>query len=1856
MPSVDNRVVEMRFDNKDFESDVSESISSLDKLKRALNFKNSGDGFEELGKSAEATTSKVDGLRVITEQLFRNIGNEIYQLKNQFIGLVKSMSTDQIAAGMNKYEQKTSSVQTILNATGLTLDEVNEKLERLMTYSDETSFGFTDMTAALQTMTASGGDLDTLVPMLMGIGNATAYAGKGAAEFSRVMYNLNQAYSLGYLGTMDWRSIEGAGVASKQLKQTLLNVARELGRGDYAMEQFSEALTKKVFDKEVMEESFRRFAEVTLEAERLVNEERFETFSEAYDYLEKTNFADLYDGVAFKAARAAQEAKTFREAIDATKDAVSSGWMETFELIIGDYEEAKRNFTWLANELWKVFASGAETRNDIIRLWKAGGGYEKLWESIRNFWDGFMGIRSRIKDVFSEIFPGLTPERLLDLTDKFYNFSVRFKERFGVIEEALDSVSDAGERMAETFKNKLGLSLVNSAPGEIVDDIGELADEADEYTMRLARTLEALDELEAAVWAGEYGTGEERRRLLEEQGYSYELVQNAVNETAGSAFRFAIAEGDLATAMAIVNGEYEGQVDNLGAIKKGLHQTNGEGSDTVGWLSDLTDILNGVKSAVELVVEAAKLLYKYIITPVWNFLVKAFKSLLHVLAPFSRAFTNFVNKLKESKTVSKNIEKFISWLKDLWIYLKEQENFKKFLGYIGEFKQNLSTIKDSWLERITNFFDKFVEWDIQLPDIEGIAQWFDDMIGHINPVIEQLKEFDGLWEKIKSFFSNLDLSSVTNFGTSLAHGIGEFFRTFSSDKELQEATSGFFKTLWNQLVQDLSEIDLNEVLSTIFKAGSTAILFRLGWSISGFFTNTNNIISGSVGIFEKLGSILNSFSRMINATTFLEIAIGIGILTAAIFALSKIDSEKLANISVDLSLLIGTIALLVKVIGGLFKGDKIRQAFKNFGTISFINIKLSKLGTLLLGLGFALAGLALAVKVISNVQKENHNLFGVFLFITGIITIVGALAFALNAMNVNGNKMLKLSGAFAIFAIGMDILLGAIYGISNLAANLYSNKIGVALWSAFSIIILIMVGFGAMMAIANKVQHPVAIAFGFLIMAAAMNIMVAALIPLSESITSENWWHILVGVGAIAAVILAMGIAVNMINKNSYHTSKTSTGIKTLYALAVGIAAIGAVLWALKGQKFKDLIGPVGAIAILVTVLAGIAVVIGLVAGHVPLLAVGFALFAAILLSFGAALALAGVGALAFAKALDILADNSADLKKVGRNLAQGVIAFIDELNKNWDTIATFINSVIEEVIGLLILKKSSIVDTGAGIVKAVGDKVIKLIEGSSGPIILALLVLLGVLMDQFDKDIPSIVEYIVLILAKIVNGVAGALNDHGGLLVRAVFNLAKALIGTLVFGLNDAINAAVERGGAAAIILKLFSASAFQEYGKRQGFSVGDIFSDDGADAVFEVNAINIMKGNTANSISDLNDELDKEISVTRAHLSESREGLRLIASDVETSFLDIKEAILSAEDSVDINGITIIGDRLRRLKMAIKAGALNENTIGDYIPELLKQEAEAASSGTNILSSIVDDVTDNGSWTAHDILSHFDSREDALSALGPWILGSEEGFNEGLERLGEDGMYALLNGLTSDELARNGATDWLSTDMINTLLDNWDSHSPSRVMIALGNDVFEGFIIGLNGKRESARMTALSICSSLFNIIKSKAMEFGRVVYEELPEKIQTRTIEAFNAVVARISEAIDGNFDMTPVIRPVLDLSEIQNGGARIGSILGMNQYAFNPNLGYSMVRANNIVASAGTVGLNNTNMTEMLDSMRKEMTVLENENRTMLNYMSRYMPYIPELANMKVTLDKNKLVGELAPAIDSRLGDRARLVRG
>lgn len=371
---VDSRVVEMRFDNANFEKNTKQTISTIDRLMEKLQFKGAEKGFEKLDTAAkdvdfapmqtslDRLESKFSSLNIVATTALVNITNKFVDAGEK---LVKSLSIDQVASGWDKYTEKTSNVQTIMNATGKSIDQVNGYLNKLMWYSDETSYSFSEMTSALSQMTAAGGNIDKMIPMIMGIANATADAGKTGFAFQSTIRNLTQSYSAGHLQLQDWKSLNLMGTATKALKQELIDTAVELGtlkKGEVTIGTFESSLSKKWANTKVMEKTFEKYASMMEAAYEMTQKNKGMTSSEALEKL-----SGQYGELAERAALAAQQATSFGQAIDSTKDAVSSKWMAVFETFFGNKEEATETWTELSDRLYDIFVPSIDGLNERLK-------------------------------------------------------------------------------------------------------------------------------------------------------------------------------------------------------------------------------------------------------------------------------------------------------------------------------------------------------------------------------------------------------------------------------------------------------------------------------------------------------------------------------------------------------------------------------------------------------------------------------------------------------------------------------------------------------------------------------------------------------------------------------------------------------------------------------------------------------------------------------------------------------------------------------------------------------------------------------------------------------------------------------------------------------------------------------------------------------------------------------------------------------------------------------------------------------------------------------------------------------------------------------------------------------------------------------------------------------------------------------------------------------------------------------------------------------------------------------------------------------------------------------------------------
>lgn len=519
--TIDQRVVEMRFDNQQFERGVSTSLSTLDKLKRALRFDGASKGLEDISAAAKGVnfaplTSAVEtvqrgfsALEVIGVTALANITNSAVNAGKQ---LVKSLTIDQVTAGWDKLSQKTTSVATLV-AQGYDMSTVEEQLGRLNWYTDETSYNFTDMVENISKFTATGKGLEESVTAMEGIANWAALSGQNANTASRAMYQLSQAMGAGVMRMEDYKSIQNVSMDTDEFRQKALDAAVALGtlkknadgtyeslinnQGAFTKSQFAQHLTQDAwFTSDVMMKVFNDYSSAVDQIYEYA-EEKGITASQAIEEL-----GGSVDEFGLKAFLAAQEAKTFGDAIDATKDAVSTGWMNTFELIFGNYEEQRVLWTDLANVMYDVFASGAEARNELLSEWKDLGGRDLLVESFWNTWnavfggiadDGteIVGVLSTVKTAFREIFPEATAQDLYQFTEKLRDLTEKFK----MTDETAENLNNTFEGVFAVFgMAKQGIEAVLKGLAPLGDAFLDLGGSALSFTGSIGEWLAGMND------------------------------------------------------------------------------------------------------------------------------------------------------------------------------------------------------------------------------------------------------------------------------------------------------------------------------------------------------------------------------------------------------------------------------------------------------------------------------------------------------------------------------------------------------------------------------------------------------------------------------------------------------------------------------------------------------------------------------------------------------------------------------------------------------------------------------------------------------------------------------------------------------------------------------------------------------------------------------------------------------------------------------------------------------------------------------------------------------------------------------------------------------------------------------------------------------------------------------------------------------------------------------------------------------------------------------------------------------------------------------------------------------------------
>lgn len=915
MPNIDERVVKMTFDNQQFEKGVSQSLKTIDDLKKALELDKMGESLKGLESATAAVNSSLTSIEQNAQRVanvFSPIGRviqrELDQIADSAIRATKEIAAwttglAGLSAGQAKYEAYTKAVQTITNATGKSVKDVGVILNKLSKYTDETSYDFSSMVDNIGKFTSVGVELERAEAAMEGIANWAAKSGAGKQAANRAMYNISQAMGTGSMMIRDWMSIENANMATKEFKEIAIETAKELGTLAETGEYAAGATAKNIVNFQTFRETLR---DGWLTADVLTKT------------LEK--YADTTTDFGLAAFHAAQEALTFTDAIEAVKDAVSSGWMRTMEALFGNLDEARVMWTNVANALIEFAEIFSETRNELLQGWHEMGGYNVMVEAASNIWQTFMNVVLGVKEALEQVFPPATAENLLAITNKLKWASEDLLSAFGVdfyeeFEETYTKVYDYAEALTSVLKKGANGEEVRALQERLIK-AGYLADTANANGIYGSETEEAVKKLQKELGVNVTGVWDDvtRKATITSKKFNG-LIKDTRTVTKKNTIE--------------VKEEYDAITNHMAALQKDL--SRGVKNDTVkklqeqlirtGFLADKAgaDGIYGPKTE-----EAVKKLQSKLgvtVTGAWD---KVTRDTVITSQLFNETIKQERTVYQEVQGLTGPMERvqgivrgIASALKIAWSILKS--------GF--EVAKRVIKIFDPLFAVLTRFGAMFGEMGKNLSDRLEDADAFEGVVYRITAALEPFARFvENISYSLEDF---LDMYSTFLAAFDLENNIGNFFSfvigylkrftilgpVINFVESVIDAVTWLVATIKN-LVVSLATWLMDEFTYLFLEGGLSDIIIR---------SYENN------GIVAALLEIFNSATYIVD----MIISLIAGIYEAAFPSNQNVDGEKtgLAKVfdgiktailvaanamAFALSMLAQGITLVVQVLGPFF--------------------------------------------------------------------------------------------------------------------------------------------------------------------------------------------------------------------------------------------------------------------------------------------------------------------------------------------------------------------------------------------------------------------------------------------------------------------------------------------------------------------------------------------------------------------------------------------------------------------------------------------------------------------------------------------------------------------------------------------------------------------------------------------------------------------------------------------------------------------------------------------------------------------------------------------------------------------------
>lgn len=1378
--TIDERIVEMRFDNRQFEQNVQTSLSTLDKLKRGLDLDNAAkslDGLGDaakrcdmsvLGKSVETVQAKFSAFQVVAMTTLSNITNSAVNTGKR---LVSALTIDPIKTGFQEYETQIGAVQTILANTqheGTNLQQVNRALDELNTYADKTIYNFTEMTRNIGTFTAAGVNLRTSVDSIKGIANLAAISGSTSQQASTVMYQLSQALAAGKVSLMDWNSVINAGMGGKVFQDALVRTSELLGTGAQnainVYGSFRESLTKgEWLTTEVLTETLKQFAGAYSEADLIQ-----QGFSEA----QARDIAQM----AKTAEDAATKVKTFTQLWDTLKESAQSGWATTWEILVGDFEEAKEVLTEVSDAIGGVISETSQARNELL-----SGGLSSGWKQLLD-----QGIAD--EGGFIESIQEVARESG-DAFDKLVADSESFSD---ALKQGLTDGVVSSETLTQAVHNLR----------EKMTGMSQEERKAAGYTAEMIEQIEALDK---GLQNGSVSMEEFTEKILRPSGRE-NLIQAVWNA----------AKGLVSVIIPIKDAFREifppATADQLYSLTETLRSFSERLTLSDETADKLGRTFKGLFSVLDLVRQGALAIFNAL-APLGSGAGSLADGILTITAGIGDFLVGINEAAKQgeffgtvAQTVASALEFVVSGIERLTGFLADAfaaPGLESFQALLGRIQTRIGQVIDAvsglggGVSDAADTMDSALENSKFLQMLQTIFNGAKTLVSGIIGV------FGGLAGALVESLSNANFSGVIDLlnGVSLgaiALGIKKFLDSFrevtdsvGSIKEgvigILDGVKGCFQAWQNDVnAKPLLKIAaavavLSASILTISLIDSEKLTASLG-AITVLFTE----LMAAMAVFGKLD--LNVRGTMKRSTAMIALSSSVLILASALKSIATLEPEQMAAGLAGIAGLMAALVAAAKVLGSgsssIIKGSAQMVVFAAAIKIlasacaDLAQLDLAGLAKGLIGVGVLLAEVSLfmnaakfsgrsvvtasgvlvlagAMKVLASACKDFAQM-GVGELVKGLsaigavlleITAFTKLAGSAKGLITTGAAMIEIGAAMKIFASAM-----ADFGRMSLA------EIGKGL--------LAMGGALAEVAVAMRFmpRNMVTMGAGLIAVGAALNIIADAM----RSMGGMSWEAVAKSLVTMGGALAELAVGLNFMNGTLGGSAAMLVAAAALAVLTPVLVTLGSMSWE---AIAKGLVTVAGAFAVIGTAGALLTpllpTILGL-GGAFALIGVGVAGVGAGLLLVGTGLSAIAVGIAALATSLgagvaiivagltSIITGIAALIPAIAEKLGEAVVAFAQVITNGAPAIGEAVKTLVLTMVDVLVECVPAIAEGALELVAGVLDALV----AYTPQIVDSIMQFLIAVIDGLARNMPTLIQSVVDLLMSFFSGIVSALGS----------------------------------------------------------------------------------------------------------------------------------------------------------------------------------------------------------------------------------------------------------------------------------------------------------------------------------------------------------------------------------------------------------------------------------------------------------------------------------------------------------------